>query len=73
MATVRKYTWADFGPELGTWLKANFERVDLMRSCLTCHNFHEASETCVKFRAKPPARVIANGCDGYNDSHDVPF
>lgn len=41
------------------------------RSCLTCERFEEQNEVCNKYGGRPPARVIAFGCDGYEDK--VPF
>lgn len=42
-------------------------------SCLTCSYFREAEERCTKFNARPPARVIAYGCDQYIDNDVIPF
>lgn len=30
-------------------------------------------ETCAKFEARPPARVIAFGCPDYEDEDSIPF
>jgi len=47
------------------------EQFDLLRkTCLTCHLFNEANEICTKFNQRPPARVIANGCQHWDD---IPF
>lgn len=43
----------------------------LLRTCLTCDTFNEETETCRKWNAKPPARIIAYGCDEYIE--DIPF
>lgn len=43
------------------------------RSCLNCTFFIEASETCQKYNARPPARVIAFACEGYSDIDEIPF
>ena len=45
----------------------------ILRSCLSCDNFTEATETCRLYNARPPARVIAFGCGAYSDDMDVPF
>lgn len=43
---------------------------DARRTCLTCSYFHHTSEHCELAAARPPARVIAWGCD----KHDyIPF
>lgn len=73
MATVRHFPWKDFGPEFEKWLREKFQRIDLMQSCLSCHHFLEPNETCKKFNSRPPARIIANGCQHYDDDFDIPF
>lgn len=75
MATVRKYSWPDLGPAMGQWLKGQFERADLMQSCLSCRHFNEIDETCKKAKPpqRPPAKIIANGCPQYDDAADIPF
>lgn len=45
----------------------------LLQNCLNCHHFEEAANTCHKYRQTPPARIIINGCDGYDDIDDIPF
>lgn len=41
------------------------------KSCLTCDNFNEPNETCRLNGLRPPARVIAFGCECYED--EIPF
>lgn len=41
------------------------------RSCLTCMNFDEKKEQCTTYKQRPPARVIAFGCDSFEE--DIPF
>lgn len=54
----------------------------LIHSCLTCEHFYEHAttmpgdkvinaETCLLYATRPPARVIAFGCDSWTDG--VPF
>ena len=43
------------------------------QNCLSCVNFNETKELCKKWNAKPPARVIAFGCDQYEDVDEIPF
>lgn len=42
-------------------------------SCLSCSKFDENSETCLLVGERPPARIIAFGCERYEDSDDIPF
>jgi hypothetical protein len=46
---------------------------ELVRSCMTCASFRESDEQCVKFKARPPARVIAYGCKDYFNEAEIPF
>lgn len=47
---------------------------EVVKSCITCDWFEESSETCKKANARPPARVIAFGCESYdNVQDDIPF
>lgn len=52
-----------------------FNRTDIFpfRNCLSCTNFIEKTEHCNQWNAKPPARVIAFGCDKYKDFQEIPF
>ena len=42
-----------------------------VKTCLNCNWFNEEKEECLKYTARPPARVIAYGCKDHTD--DVPF
>ncbi len=42
------------------------------RTCLNCEHFDEPAEGCRKFGgARPPARIIALGCEHHED--EIPF
>jgi len=41
------------------------------RSCIDCDNFQSVSEFCMLAKARPPAKVIAQGCELF--SNDIPF
>lgn len=43
------------------------------QTCLVCDHFMEQTEHCMKFNARPPARIIAFGCEGFSDDNHVPF
>ncbi len=47
----------------------------ITKSCLTCGYFNEQAEVCKKYgNQRPPARVIAFACEGYDDiNNDIPF
>lgn len=42
-------------------------------TCLNCQHFVEGLETCKLWNARPPARVIAFGCQSHLDIEGVPF
>lgn len=50
------------------------EENGLTPSCLSCEHFRESTEECNAFNGqRPPARVIAFGCNMYKDKDDIPF
>ena len=49
------------------------EKDGLVSSCLSCKAFTESAELCGKFGSRPPARIIAFGCEHYKDSDTIPF
>lgn len=42
-------------------------------SCLNCMHFAEPQEQCMKFGGRPPARVIAFGCNEHLDTGEIPW
>jgi hypothetical protein len=45
-------------------------RSDVFRTCISCFNWEHETETCGYYKQRPPATIIANGCDTYTD---IPF
>lgn len=45
----------------------------LLKTCITCIYFTEASENCRIYSSRPPARVIAYGCKSYAQDDEIPF
>lgn len=45
----------------------------ITRTCVSCDHFRTGNETCGLANARPPARIIAFGCEKYSDDMDVPF
>lgn len=43
------------------------------RSCLNCVSFNNKAESCIMYSAKPPAHVIAFGCDTFCHNQEIPF
>ncbi|QZA70470.1 hypothetical protein AH03_57 [Erwinia phage AH03] len=44
------------------------------RNCIVCEHFDEATEVCNKYgNQRPPARIIASGCEGFENNDDIPF
>lgn len=51
-------------------------RSDLYRSCVSCTHFDIHGELCKISKpnpARPPACIIADGCDWYSDDGEIPF
>lgn len=42
-----------------------------LKTCLNCENFEEHSENCRLVNARPPARVICEGCESWTEI--IPF
>jgi hypothetical protein len=47
------------------------QKARLYRSCITCTRFDEPNEQCQLYQQRPPARVIAMGCEAYDE--EPPF
>lgn len=50
-----------------------FKRQDVYASCLTCLNWKADAELCTKYNVRPPATVIVNSCESYEDEAEIPF
>lgn len=64
---------AAIGDEVSDRVKQIIENAT--RSCINCMHFDEASETCgiTTPRQRPPARIIAAGCNLWLDDGTIPF
>lgn len=45
-------------------------REDICQTCISCENWDHENELCLKVNKRPPAVIIANGCEYYQD---IPF
>lgn len=55
-------------------LTHTLDMLNVLRSCINCRHFREQQEICTGIpphTARPPARVIAYGCDMH--SAEVPY
>lgn len=43
-----------------------------LQTCLNCTKFDEQKELCVAANARPPARVIAFGCESFEECEEQP-
>lgn len=43
------------------------------KTCMTCENFNEEKELCKLYNLRPPASIIAFGCEKYEDDDGIPF
>lgn len=58
-----------------TLVENSVEHYDLRRSCVSCRYFDDINEVCTfnKCNIRPPARIIVDGCDSYEDETEIPF
>lgn len=65
-----------------TILQVEGTRSEYFRTCITCEHFESLEaldpslppvERCKKFNVLPPAKIIADGCESYNDFDEIPF
>lgn len=61
-------------------LRAAFQKrmiiTDCLQSCIGCFHFNAANENCNLNNMRPPARIIAVGCECYEPDiceKDIPF
>lgn len=45
----------------------------IYRSCMNCEYFIEKTEICKLANQRPPARIIAYGCEEWTDYDEIPF
>lgn len=69
--TLREDRIYEMRNHLADWLKSYHP--ELVRTCLSCSSFNEPSEYCQRYKARPPARVIAYGCPSYINEDEIPF
>lgn len=57
-------------------------RSEFFHTCITCTHFESIealdpsqppAERCKLFNILPPAKIIADGCERYNDFDEIPF
>lgn len=44
-----------------------------LTTCIKCFHFNESAEICKLANARPPARIIAFGCDSYEKEDEIPY
>lgn len=54
-------------------IKSTGNRSDYFKSCITCLHWDDAGELCKLANARPPAPVICDGCEKYEDFDEIPF
>jgi hypothetical protein len=41
--------------------------VGMFQTCLNCCDWNDTTEMCIKFNARPPAKIIVSGCEHHTD------
>lgn len=59
----------EFYTELGQVLAAYV--YNSTKTCIRCCHFDEQAEHCLKFKQRPPARIIVLGCGEFEE--EIPF
>lgn len=70
---LRKHAIKELSEGLIVAASDTAQRTDFYQSCLSCLRFDEKTEKCELNDQRPPAIIIANGCECYEDSGEVPF
>ena len=66
---LRKETYYNFSNAVPAVLAKFMD----FQNCLNCKYFKEADEQCSLYKARPPAKIIAYGCDSHLDIEQIPF
>lgn len=62
----------DFVSVLHMQIKRMIDDSEILRSCINCHHWNHQQEICTMYgNARPPARIIARGCQGHSKA--IPF
>lgn len=82
----RQPKFAEFATyRLASWIRQCIDeyKEPLIQTCITCICFREharndanekhPAEWCMKYNERPPARIIAYGCNSYANDEDIPF
>lgn len=62
----------DYASQMQTQVRRMIDDSNLLRSCINCHHWNHTTEICTMYgNARPPAKIIARGCDGHSKA--IPF
>lgn len=54
-------------------IATSMERESFYQCCINCEHFKEKTEICLLANQRPPARIIAYGCENWMDLDTIPF
>lgn len=69
VTTRRQFDIKGMAREIGTVVSEYLDRQT--KTCLNCEHFDEPNEICRMVGKRPPARIIAMGCEYHDDI--IPF
>lgn len=71
-----KFPYRHMGIQFTAAVLSQFvDPLDIHPTCITCRNFDKRTEYCciAKPPQRPPAEIIARGCQAYDDVDEIPF
>ena len=68
---IKRELQATLANGLSDAISEALEEADLIKCCLTCRFFTEATEQCEKVKQRPPAKIICYGCEAYEPTPEV--
>ncbi len=55
-------------------VEIEMEKINIYRNCMNCINFREyQGEVCGLVMKRPPAKIIVNSCEQWEDKDEIPF
>lgn len=74
MTAIRRDAKYDLQARIFNAVQTEIEKENIYRSCMNCINFREhQGEICGLVMKRPPAKIIVNSCEHWEDRDSIPF